>query len=133
MREIDSNKNILLTRGDWLPLRLPLKNKDDGSDYILKEGDIVRFTIYKNKDVRDVIYQKDFNPVAGESYIDIDIYSDETKIGDYINKTEEYCYQVELNPNTPYTITLLGVERIGGRDVPKYFYLIPEAGEKNNG
>lgn len=130
MRKIDDNKNILITRGDWLPLRLKLRNKEDGSDYIAVDGDIVRLTVYKSKDVTDVIYQEDFTPVVGESYVDIDIYSDETKFGEYINKTEEYCYQVELNPDTQFTITLLGVERINGKDVPKYFYLIPEAGDK---
>lgn len=130
MREIDSNKNISLTRGDWLPLRLNLINKDDGSDYVAEAGDIVRLTIYKNKNVTDVIYQEDFPVDEGSSYVDIDIYSDETKFGEYINKTEEYCYQVELNPDTQFTITLLGVERINGKDVPKYFYLIPEAGDK---
>lgn len=130
MRKIDSDKNILLTRGDWLPLRLNLTNKDDGSDYIAEAGDIVRLTIYKNKNVTDVIYQEDFPVTEGSSYVDIDIYSDETKFGEYINKTEEFCYQVELNPDTQFTITLLGVERINGKDVPKYFYLIPEAGDK---
>lgn len=130
MRKIDSDKNILLTRGDWLPLRLNLTNKDDGSNYIAEAGDIVRLTIYKNKNVTDVIYQEDFPVTEGSSYVDIDIYSDETKFGEYINKTEEYCYQVELNPDTQFTITLLGVERINGKDVPKYFYLIPEAGDK---
>lgn len=130
MRKIDSDKNILLTRGDWLPLRLNLTNKDDGSNYIAEAGDIVRLTIYKNKNVTDVIYQEDFPVTEGSSYVDIDIYSDETKFGEYINKTEEFCYQVELNPDTQFTITLLGVERINGKDVPKYFYLIPEAGDK---
>lgn len=130
MRDIDSNKNISLTRGDWLPLRLNLINKKDKTDYIADEGDIVRFTVYKNKDVENVIYQEDFPLNKGDTYVDIDIYSDETKFGEYINKTEEYCYQVELNPGTQFTITLLGVERINGKDVPKYFYLIPEAGDK---
>lgn len=129
MRQIDSNKNIFLTRGDWLPLRLALKNEDDGSDYIAQEGDIVRFTIY-NDNVANVILSKDFTPVVGESFVDIDLMSEETKIGELIDKTETYCYQVELNPDTPYTTTLLGVERVNNKDIPKYFYLTPEAGDK---
>ena len=130
MVDIDNNKNISINRGDWLPLRLPLKNKNDKSDYIIQEGDIIRFTVYKDKDVNNVILQKDFTPTVGESYVDIDLYSEETKIGELINKTETYCYQVELNPDTAYATTILGVERINGKDIPKYFYLVPEAGDK---
>ena len=115
---IDSEKNISLTRGDWLPLRLPLKNKNDQSDYIVQ-------------DVKNTILQKDFTPVVGESYVDIDLFSDETKIGDYISKTETYGYEVELNPGTQYACTILGVERIKGKDIHKNFYLVPEAGDKD--
>lgn len=129
---IDENKNISHTRGDYLPLRIPLKNKD-GSDYIVQENDKVRFKIYANKDVTNVIIQKDFIPEVGTSYVDIDILSDEMKIGDYIDKTVTYCYEVSLNPDTDHTVTILGVERKNSKDVPKYFYLTPEAGENNNG
>lgn len=129
MRQIDSDKNIYLTRGDWLPLRLSLKNKYDGSDYITQENDIVRFTLYKDN-VSNIILQKDFNPIVGKTYVDIDLLSEETKIGQLIEDSETYCYQVELNPDTSYAITLIGVERINNKDIPKYFYLIPEAGDK---
>jgi len=53
--------------------------------------------------------------------------SDETRIGDYINKPVTYWYEIELNPNNNST-TIIGYDDDG----PKQFKLYPEGknGEK---
>ena len=109
-----------------LMMRISPKNKDK-TDYAFEEGDIVRFSIYKNKNCRNVVFQKDFIPEIGNTYIDITLTAEETKIGDLINEPVKYCYEVELSPGTLYTQTIIGYSSNGA----KYFILLPEAGDKN--
>ena len=126
MFNIDKNKNIEVTRGNMLTIRISPKNKDK-TDYTFEEGDIVRFSIYKNKNCRNVVFQKDFTPEIGNTYIDITLTAEETKIGDLINEPVKYCYEVELRPETLYTQTIIGYSSKGAT----YFILLPEAGDKN--
>lgn len=125
MLRIDSNNNIEITRGNILPLRISAINKDE-TDYIFQEGDIVRFSIYKNKDCSSVELRKDFIPKVGNTYIDIDITAEETKIGDLISKPVKYCYEVEINPNTDHTQTIIGYDNNGA----KYLTLFPESSDE---
>lgn len=118
-------KNIEITRGDILPLRISALNEDK-TDYTFKIGDVVRFKVYKAKDCGCVELQKDIVVEALATKVDIYITGEETKIGELINKPINYWYEVELNPDTePQTI--IGYTRDEGA---KVFTLLPEGGDK---
>ena len=67
------------------------------------------------------------NLVDNKESVEIELTSDETRIGDYINKPVTYWYEIELNPNNNST-TIIGYDDDG----PKQFKLYPEGknGEK---
>ena len=108
-----------------LPLTIKGKNKDK-TPYVFKVGDVIRFKVFEKKNVRNVCLQKDFTVTNEAESVDIDITSEETKIGDFIDKTVEYWYEIELNPDTLYADTIVGYERELG---PAIFWLSPEGGD----
>lgn len=124
---IDEKGNIEHTRGDILPLSVTALN-EDGTDYIFKIGDVVRFTIYRKKDCSCVELQKDVVVDEQKKEVYIDLTSEDTTIGELISKPAIYNYEVELNPDTaPQTIIGYTVA-----DGPKLFTLTPEADDKND-
>lgn len=125
MLNIDKDKNIELTRGDMLPLTIKAKNKD-GSDYVFQPNDVIRFSIVKKKDYNDVEFQKDFKVLEQSISVDIELTANETKLGDTISKPVDYWYEVELNPDTEKTQTIIGYTKEKGATL---FTLLPESGE----
>ena len=124
---IDEKGNIEHTRGDILPLAITTTN-DDGTDYIFKVGDVVRFTIYRKKDCSCVELQKDVIVTKETKEVYMDLTKEDTKIGELISKPAIYNYEVELNPDTsPQTIIGYTV-----KDGAKLFTLTPEADDKND-
>ena len=120
------NKTIHITRGDVAIIGVSIKD-DDGNDYIFTNGDIVRLTVYKNRSCSTVVLKKDSEAVEGTTNVDIDLLSDDTRIGDLINKPVTYCYEIVLNPDTkPQTI--IGYDEEGAKE----FILYPEAGDVKN-
>ena len=116
-------KTIHLTRGDIAILAITVKN-DDGTDYNFRPNDVVRFKVMKRKDCNSILLQKDVAGVEGTS-VDIFLTSDETKIGEVINKPVTYWYEVELNPDTlPQTI--IGYDESG----EKQLILYPEGSDE---
>lgn len=123
----DKKGNIEHTRGDILPLGISTTN-DDGSDYIFKVGDVVRFSIYKQGDCSCVELQKDVVVNEATKEVLIDLTKEDTRIGELISEPVVYNYEVELNPDTrPQTI--IGYTL---KDGAKLFTLTPEAGNKND-
>ena len=123
----DKKGNIEHTRGDILPLAISTTN-DDGTDYIFKEGDVVRFTIYKQGDCGCVELQKDVVVEEETTEVLIDLTKEDTRIGELISEPVTYNYEVELNPDTrPQTIIGYTV-----KNGPKLFTLTPEADDKND-
>lgn len=123
----DKKGNIEHTRGDILSLEITTTN-DDGSDYIFKVGDIVRFSIYKQDDCSCVVLQKDVVVDEATKEVVIELTKEDTKIGELISEPVVYSYEVELNPDTkPQTI--IGYTL---KDGAKLFTLTPEAGNKND-
>lgn len=108
---------IHVNRGNKLELDYSIDN--DGIDYVFKEGDIVSFGVYEAKkmDKEPVLY-KEFEAIAGETIVEINITAEEMKIGDYINKEKEYWYEIELNNEE----TTTGYDR----DEAKILILYPE-------
>lgn len=123
MFKIIENK-IHLTRGDAAIIEVKAKNSDE-TDYIFKKSDVVRLNIFKSKDCSSVILTKDVTVNDERLSVDISLTSEDTTIGDLINKPVKYWYEVVLNPGTSEQ-TIIAYDLEG----PKEFYLYPEAKEE---
>lgn len=122
MLEITNNK-IAINRGDIGVLTITALN-EDGTDYMFKRGDVIRFKVFEAKKCNCVVLQKDVVAEIETTEIDINLTAIDTTIGELINKPAEYWYEVELNPETnPQTI--IGYDKTGA----KVFVLYPEGGE----
>ena len=122
MFEIKENDLVELTRGDYASFEISAKNDDD-SDYIFQVGDVVRLAIYKKGNMNDTKLLKDVEVVQETLSVDLELFSQETKIDGIINKPVDYWYEVTLNPNTNKVRTIIGYEDKTGA---KIFRLYPE-------
>lgn len=117
MQKIDGT-TIKINRGDILTLTLEVKY-DNGETYTFQNGDKVVFSIYnKNELDKNAVVLKEFNVSETSESLTITLSSEETKIGNLINKPIEYWYEVELN--NQYTI--IGYDEDGA----KVLQLFPE-------
>lgn len=115
---------IHLTRGDIALFGIKAKQKDD-TDYTFKKGDVVRLNVFKNKDCNCIEIKKNITIENETNEAELSLTSDDTKIGDIINKPVKYWYEVVVNPDTqPQTIIAYD------DDGAKEFILYPEAGDK---
>lgn len=122
-------KQIDITRGDIGCITVDSINNDE-SDYEFQVGDIVRLSVFKKKDCNCVELQKDVEVKEVCTEVDIDLVSEDTKIGDLISKYVDYWYEITLNPDTaPQTIVGYEVDE-NNIEKPKIFRLLPEAGDK---
>lgn len=121
MYKIDAKYNIEVTRGDVLPLSISAKGKD-GADYVFQTGDVIRIKVMERKKCNCVVLSKDVTIEEETTIVDIDLTSEETKIGTLISKPVDYWYEVELNPDTRCQ-TIIGYTRDDGA---KIFTLLPE-------
>ena len=97
-------KQINLTRGDIATLVVNTQNQE-GTPYIFKDGDVVRFKVFKAKDCSCIELQKDVLVNEEQSSVIIDLSSNDTRIGEVISKPTKYWYEIELNPEkSPQTI-----------------------------
>ena len=94
----------------------------NGTNYVFKPGDVVRFTVCAKKDYSKVVLQKDVKVAAESETVTFQLDSEDTKIGGVINKPTEYWYTVELNPDTSCQ-TIIGHTKDGARVITLY----PEA------
>ena len=124
MLEIIDERKIVITRGNVLPLTVVAKN--DGIEYQFSKDDILRFKIMQAKKVENVFLEKDFKITEDTTEFDIEITADEMKIGSLSSKAIDYWYEVELNPDTPYTKTIIGFEEEKGAAI---LTLLPEGGD----
>lgn len=108
-----SNNTIYITRGDKGTINLSI------DDYIFKVGDVIKFSVYNKKALdKEAVLNKIVNVTKESDNIDIELTSEETKIGEIINKEVEYWYEIELNNNQ----TILGYDSDGA----KILILYPE-------
>lgn len=118
-----NDKTICLTRGDVANINVSA-NMQDGEPFIFAAGDVLRFTVFAKKDCNNVVISKDAIADTDTATVFIKLTSEETKIGDIINKPVDYWYEVVLNPDTePQTI--IGYDENG----EKIFRLYPEGGK----
>ena len=97
MLKVTKNK-IMINRGDVGTISVTAQN-EDGSAYIFKAGDVIRFRIMKNGDYSAVLKHKDVNVEIETTEVDIVLTPEDTKIGDLINNPVNYSYEIELNPD----------------------------------
>ncbi len=95
----------------------------NNAPYTFRKGDIVRFSVCAKKDYATVALQKDVEVTEETEYVEFHLDSDDTKMGEIINKPTEYWYTIELNPDTKCQ-TIIGHTQDGAR----VFMLYPEAG-----
>ena len=116
-----TNTTIEVNRGDELNLNLSLK-LDSGEDYTFEEGDKIVFSLYEKGKMSDnAILIKEVDATPDTTNLEISLTSNETKIGEMINKPVEYWYEIELNDR----YTVIGYDDKGA----KKFILYP-AGSK---
>lgn len=120
MIKIDEEKTIHLTRGDTATIVITAQD-NSGNDYEFKKSDIIRLKVMTKSDVKTIVLTKDVKIEEDKTSIEFELTSDETRIGDYINKPVTYWYEVELNPDNNST-TIIGYDEDG----PKKFKLYPE-------
>lgn len=120
-------KNIQITRGDILPLTISAENDIDGKEYQFQIGDVVRFKIYEKGNVDTVFLEKDFSVEEATIELQITLTSEEMKIEDLINSPKDYWYEIELNPDTAETQTIIGYDLEEGAAI---LTLLPEGGDK---
>ena len=85
------------------------------------------YKIMEKRNCDNIVLQKDImvdNPIEK---VDITIPSEEMKIGKIINKPVDYWYEVELNPDTSKTQTIIGYSIETGA---KILTLLPEGADK---
>lgn len=124
MFKINEDKSIYLTRGDIASIEVSTTDIE-GNPYTFGNGDVVRFKVFEKKDCECVMLQKDVVINGGTTVVDIFLTSEDTKIGEIIDKPKEYQYEVELNPDKA-SQTFIGHDEEGA----KVFKLFPEGADK---
>ena len=114
----------MVTRGSQCTITLKVNPKEITEDTVFKVGDTVSFAVYGQKKLNQPPLLYKIIEINNDSnVVDIPLTSDDTKIGEMVNKPIKYWYEIELNDK----ITLVGYDNNG----PKIFVLYPE-GVKNN-
>ena len=110
------DETIYLTRGDTATIELSVE------DYTFKAGDIIEFRVYNKKGLNQLpLINKKIELKQEQDVINIELNSDDTKIGEITNKETEYWYEIELNNDK----TIIGYDENGA----KLLILYPEGAE----
>lgn len=115
MFKIEEN-TIHLTRGDKATINLTIQ------DYTFKVGDTIEFRVYNKRELdKQAILTKEVTVENEADNIDISLTSEETKLGEIVNKPITYWYEIELNDNQ----TIIGYDEDGAKELILY----PEGAE----
>lgn len=110
-----TNSMIEVNRGDELSLSLTIQQ--DTGTYTFVSGDKVVFSLYnKGKMNEKAVLIKEVEATGGETTLNISLTSEETKIGELINKPVEYWYEIELNDR----FTVIGYDDEGAKILMLY-------------
>ncbi|MBR2388192.1 MAG: hypothetical protein IKB02_05430 [Clostridia bacterium] len=119
MFKVNDDLSIYVTRGDMVFLKVTAEN--NGEAYTFDAGEVLRIKVYRKKDCKEVVLQKDFPVTTATQEVELILEEADTKIGEVISKPVDYWYEVELNPfDNPQTI--IGYDDDG----TKVFKLFPE-------
>ena len=123
MFRILEDKTICLTRGDVANIEVSAKLQDKTA-YTFKNGDVVRFRVYKRRECGCTMIKKDVSVEAPTETVTVRLTKSDTTIGEPGCRPVDYCYEVEVNPDTePQTI--IGHDEDG----EKIFRLYPEGSD----
>lgn len=114
---------LIVNRGSMLSFGV--KWKQNGEFYTFKIGEKVRLKVMEKKNTANVVIQKDFIVENETEILPIVLFSEDTKVGELINRPVDYWYEIEFAPDTSYTQTIIGY-----KEEPAIFTLCPEGGEK---
>ena len=120
-----ANNEIQITRGDKgnIPVKIPI-NEEETEFYQFKIGDKIKIGVYKKGKLNEnAVILKEFEVSEPTDTFLIPLTSEDTKIGELINKETEYWYEIILNDSE----TILGYEKDKN---PKLFWLLPEGSDK---
>lgn len=120
---VNDDGSIYITRGDICSFEVGIM-ESEGTEYVFKSGDSVRFNVHERNHPERVVLVKDVLVDQDTTTITITLSRDDTKIGDIIRKPIDYWYEVELNPDT-IPQTFIGYDVDG----PKIFRLFPEGAD----
>lgn len=126
MFKIDETKptRLLVTRGDRGSVYVTTTDLVTNTLYTFQVGDKVSFVVVpKNGYSEGPVLRKDIMVLEETEEVEIPLTAQDTKIGDLIDKYEDYYYNVVLNDD----ITIIGSDEDG----EKIFRLYPEVGEEN--
>lgn len=123
MFKIDEYKNIHCTRGDAGTIQIKSKLIP------FKKGDKLKINIIENLNYKNIVSSVETTVEEEETNI-VNLYlpSDKTRLGDVINFTKNYEYEIQLNGNTQNAQTIVGFDEDGR----KYFILYPEGEDYGN-
>lgn len=117
-------KQIQINRGDSTTLKISAKDSN-GDPYEFKVGEKVKFTITERKNEDNVVFTKTINVDANGNYVFIPISSEDSKIGEIINKPVVYWYEISVLTLNNEIQTIIGYDDTGAKE----FILNPEAGD----
>lgn len=117
-----TNTTIEVNRGNRLIFNFQVMNGDEV--YTFDGTENITFAIY-NKEALDKepLIKKDFTPEQDTTSIDIELTTEETRLGTLTNQPTIYWYEITLNNET-----VLGYDRNGA----KLFVLYPEGSVGND-
>lgn len=115
-------KQIQITRGDSTTLTITAKDSS-GSEYTFPENSIIRFYVAEKNNESNVVISKIINVVEPTNQITIPLSSEDTKIGNIINKPITYWYEVSVETSDGEVQTIIGYDSTGAKE----FVLYPEA------
>ena len=118
------NNEIRINRGDEgiIPFKIPL-DKEKTKYYQFKVGDVVTFGVYDKKGFdkcAHILKEVEITEPTEVCYIELT--SEDTTIGELINKEVEYWYEISLNNET-----VLGYKK---DTKARLFWLLPEGSGK---
>lgn len=117
-------KQIQINRGDSTTLKISAKDSN-GDPYEFKVGEKIKFAITERKNEENVIFSKTITVDTAGYNVNIPISSEDTKIGEIINKPITYWYEISVLTLNNEIQTIIGYDDTGAKE----FILNPEAAE----
>ena len=119
-------KQIQITRGDTTTLNITAKDSS-GNDYTFPSNSVVRFMVAEKNNESNVVISKTIEVQEDTKTIVIKLSSEDTKIGEIINKPVVYWYEVSVEDENNEVQTIIGYDSTGAKE----FVLYPEALEED--
>lgn len=120
MYKIDGN-TIKVNRGDKFSFNFYIPLTEE-KNYVFKEGDKLKFGVYGKKEYEvEALLLKEFIVEEETEKVKMEFSSEETKIGELIEKPTNYWYEIQLNDEQ----TVLGYDEEGA----KILMLFPEGSD----